>query len=151
PPVRVRELAGHTGRISAVAFRPDGRQLASASTGSEDGKTPGEVYLWDADTGERVGQLRGLKASALSLAWRPGGRSRAALSAQGDAQVWEAASGQQVRALRPAAEFGPTYLAVGTVTFSHDGTRLAAAVANALDTRQRAEIVIFDADTGTEL
>src|SRR5262249_42591839 len=50
PPVQLRELAGHTGRISAVVFRPGGPRLASASTGSQDGRKPGEVYLWDADT-----------------------------------------------------------------------------------------------------
>jgi WD40 repeat protein/serine/threonine protein kinase len=150
PPAQVRELAGHTGRISAVAFRPDGQQLASASTGSKDGKKPGEVYLWDAGTGQQVGQLQGLKTSVLSLAWRPDGQRLATLSADGSARVWEPATGREVLVPRPD-EFKGAYLSVGCVAYSHDGKRLAGAASNALDVNQRREVVIWDPDTGAVL
>jgi WD40 repeat protein/serine/threonine protein kinase len=149
-PTRLRELTGHTGRLNSVAFRPDGRQLASSSTGSPDGRQPGEVYLWDADTGRRVGQLSGPKTSVLSLAWRPGGQQLATLAGDGTLQVWEPATGTEVRSLRPAPPFGSAYLAVGTVAYSHDGKLLAAAAANAIDVRQRPGIVMWDAETGEE-
>jgi WD40 repeat protein len=148
-PTQVREMAGHTGRVSAVAFRPDGKQVASASTGNQDGKKPGEVYLWGADTGERTGQLAGLKTSVLSLSWRPDGRRLATLSADGSVRVWEPGSGGEV--LVPQAEvFRGAYLSVGCVAYSPDGKLLAGAVSNALDAQQRRELVIWDAETGAE-
>jgi eukaryotic-like serine/threonine-protein kinase len=150
-PTRLQQFAGHTGRISTVAFRPDGQQVASASTGSQDGRKAGEVFLWDPETGVRTGQLPELKASALSLAWRPDGQRLATLTADGTVQVWEPAAGKEVRSLRPAPAFGSSYLALGVVAFSPDGKRLAAASSNALDIHQRAEVVVWDADTGEVL
>jgi WD40 repeat protein len=47
----VRALTGHTDEIEAVAFRPDGRILATGSTG--------DVRLWDMATGQHLRTLQG--------------------------------------------------------------------------------------------
>ena len=56
-------LTGHTGRVEAVAFSPDGRQLASASAGAG-----GTVRLWDPHDPVAISQLK-LGVPLEALAW----------------------------------------------------------------------------------
>ena len=80
-------LEAHTERIAALRFRPDGRELFSASQ-------DGTVGWWRAEGGERVGELippgdpgelRGLLALTIS----PTGRWLAAGGWSGDVFVWD--------------------------------------------------------------
>lgn len=106
-------LRGHTDAIIAIAFSPDGSQLASASRD----KT---IKLWNLKTGEVVRSIAGAEQQLSSVAWSRDGKRLAS----GDV-------GLQVRLLDPASGAVLQTLAhpdaVGEVALNADGSLLAVA------------------------
>src|SRR5947209_13522063 len=57
-----RSLEGHTESVTSVAFRPDGKMLASASADNS-------IRLWDPETGKQIGSpLKGHADAVTSVA-----------------------------------------------------------------------------------
>lgn len=83
-PAPAAVLAGHTGRIDALAYAPDGRTLASA--GSD-----GTVRLWDPATAEELAVLQGHAGEVLGVAFSPDGRSLASGGGDRTVRLWDVA------------------------------------------------------------
>jgi WD40 repeat protein len=81
---RLASLRGHGGAVTAVAFAPEGRAVA---TGSEDGT----VKLGSLVAGQEVVTLKGHTGSVTSLAFAPGGSTLASASDDKTVRLWRAA------------------------------------------------------------
>ncbi len=102
------EFHGHTGRITALAWLPDGERLASAAQ-------DGDVYVWRLDGGAPE-HLRHY-APVLALAISPEGRILSGTE-DGFAWIWEVSTPR-------SAQLFAEHSAVTSVAFSHDGRQFA--------------------------
>ena len=122
--------------LAAVAFRPDGGQLAVAARES------GVVELWNPHTVERVQRLEGPEGIVTNLAYAADGLTVAAAFADGSRPgavcVWDSVSAA-VRTTLEGHEHG-----AASVAFSPDGTRL-------LTTSRKGAAITWDLATGNEL
>ncbi|MFI8963940.1 WD40 repeat domain-containing serine/threonine protein kinase [Streptomyces sp. NPDC053493] len=96
-------------QVTAVAFSPDGRLLA---TGGRDGK----ARLWDTATGELVAALPAGSGAVLDLAFSPDGGLLATAQYERVSRLWSVATHEKVNELR-----NPGPANISCVAFSRDG------------------------------
>lgn len=111
-------FGSHPGRAFAVAYRPDGKQLASA--GGELNK-PGEIKIWDIRTGKLLRTLTGHANVITALAYHPERPLLASASYDRTIKLWNLETGDEFVMLRGHAD------SIYDVTFSPDGNLLASA------------------------
>jgi WD40 repeat protein/serine/threonine protein kinase len=128
---RARAISIASSRIFAVAFRPDGKQLATACT-------DGSVTLYDATTGETAGSLRGHTGAVYDVAYSPDGSRIMTCGQDETVRVWSSASGRAIHVLHGHDSF------VRAVAISPDGTRIASA-------SEDNAVRIWDAVNGKEI
>jgi len=80
-------LLSHEDFVSAVAWAPDERLLATAAAGTVNGEFVPLVILWDVTSGRSLHTLV-LKAAVQSMAFSPDGRQLAVLNSTGFLQTW---------------------------------------------------------------
>ncbi len=101
--------------VLAVAFSPDGRQLATADMNDH-------VYLWNATTGTLLRTLTDQGAGGvLAVAFSPDGKILATSDKAGHVFLWNSSRGDEI-----ASTTIPGSKGVNTLAFSPDGRSLAA-------------------------
>jgi WD40 repeat protein len=127
--------AGHSGAVSAIAFRPasygqESKYLASAGHDRT-------VRLWDVTTGRLLRTFTGHTDVVYGLAWSPDGRRLATASWDGTVKVWDAADGRTLWTSRGHNE------GVLRVVYSRDGRLLVSLSSHA--------VKVWDPATGKEI
>jgi WD40 repeat protein/serine/threonine protein kinase len=133
----VLTFKGHTNDVFCLAFSPDGKRLASGEgPGPYEVKpSPAVVKVWDAQTGQELGTLKGHGYPVVSVAFSPDGKRLASVSRDQTVKVWDALTGKELLSLKGSTPGGPWV----SVAFSPDGKRLAGSGR------------VWDAQTGQEL
>jgi len=126
----IRPVRGHAGQITSVAFRADGRWVASASQ-------DGTLRAWETATGRETLAVR-FPFVVTSVAWAPDGETLAAGSWDDDIHLFEFPGGRLVRKLAGHEEN------VSAIAFLEGGKLLASA---GWDQTVR----IFDVTTGEQV
>jgi WD40 repeat protein/serine/threonine protein kinase len=117
---QLRRWAAHAGPVQSVAIDPTGRWIASGERARN-----GVVRIWDAETGERLHDLRS-PVYLTCVTFNPDGTRLAAVGYEGMVHLWDPATGLDVLTLRGPWTHIPEGGAYDTqVVFSPDGTRLA--------------------------
>src|SRR5664280_1418793 len=121
-------ISAHTDKVSGVAVSPDNKTIASASS-------DGTIGFWDVATGKAShAALKSSEGGFQSVAYSPDGKYLA--SGEGG-KIGSAAAGGRIVLWDIAGGYAPTVLAPGGgswvngLSFSRDGTMLAAGFADA--------------------
>jgi WD40 repeat protein len=149
PMAPVRSLVGLAGTAEQLAWHPDAKYLAAASTTApENGLISGDLFVWDATTGKELWRHLPDNGPVVGLAWTPDGKRLALLTLDRTVEIRDGQSSELLLTLNRGTHRATIYGAMGSVGFSPDGKLLAAAGGNALDAKQPATILVWDVATG---
>jgi WD40 repeat protein/serine/threonine protein kinase len=110
---------GHSSWVIAVAFSPDGKQIASASSVLKNAL--GEIKIWERATGRVLHTLLGHVGPVVGVAFSPDGKHLASAGWDSTVIVWDAATGERLHTLSGHSEY------LSGVAYSPDGKLLATA------------------------
>lgn len=130
--------------MAALAFSPDGKQLATSAVSSRDNGRRGIVQIWDASTGKELRRFDDLSPDPLPLlfssncvAFSPDGKYLAAgsngvggeLPEPGEIRVWEVGNGRLLHTLiaKERIKAGEDQHSMTSVAFQPDGKQLVSA------------------------
>jgi WD40 repeat protein len=133
--------------ISALAWSPDGKWIASAGGPAPAEKGTGDrILVWDAATSALVHVLRGHGAPVPQLAFAPDSRRLASAGGiDGTVRLWDVEEGREAYCLRGHAR------SVFRVAFSPDGSRLASVSCDHETTWLQGEVKLWSVADGREL
>jgi WD40 repeat protein len=118
-------LTGHSGRVSALAFSPNGRRMASASSDKS-------VKVWDVDGDQLLLTLAARSGAVSSVAFSPDGKLIISAGQDGSILVSDADNGQTIRTFKytPSYAWDNPNSPVWSVAVSPDGRRIASGSAD---------------------
>ena len=99
-----RQMVGHTGPVTAVAFAPGGARAATVGT-------DGTLRLWDLASGEQMHRVFAHEGIAQAVAFSPDGTTVVTAGDDFVLRVWDVARGAEKRVLRGHREHRVTGVA----------------------------------------
>ena len=139
----IATLTGHTEPVFSVVFSPKGNRLASLG-----GDYEGELLLWDVEKRTEIPTLpeRGERGywEVRSVSFSPDSEILAGACDDGVVRLWDAEDGAQIDALPGPSEY------VTSVSFSPDGSALAATGGEYTDEVYYGAVYLWDVATWTE-
>jgi WD40 repeat protein len=131
---------GHSESVMQIAFAPDGKMLASASSSRKDAT----IKVWDAATRKEVLSLAGHKGFIFQIAFSPDGKLLGSVSPDRTVKLWEVATGKE------RASFALGVLPF-CLAFSSDGKTLAVGTDIAgLEDLGSGQVHLWDLAAGTK-
>jgi WD40 repeat protein len=93
----LHRFRGHEGRLSCVAFAPDGRRVISAACDET-------LRIWDVETGQQILCLHGHQREAYSVAYSPDGQRVSSVDWGRTVRVWDAETGVCIEIVESAGD-----------------------------------------------
>lgn len=141
--------------FNAVAFSPDGKQIAAASAN-------GCIWIWNTTNGHESMRLHGHSKEIESVNFSPDSKRIVTASSDNELKVWDAQTGTTLKTMKTQSD---CYQSFYDAVFSPDGRYIASSstdlfgiddfdeidINDYADSIVKNNIIIWDAETGAEL